>query len=53
MALPPQLNRKENFMDLTNYSLDTVTVLQAGSIVVIALGTIWVVRKIIAMTNKS
>ena len=40
-------------MDLTNYALDTATVLTAGTTVVVALASIWAIRKVIALTNKS
>lgn len=40
-------------MDLSGYALDTTTVLAAATIVVVALASIWAVRKVIALTNKS
>lgn len=49
----PKKFGKGDFMDLTGYALDTATVLNAGSIVVLALASIWAVRKVIAITNKS
>jgi len=40
-------------MDLTNVTLDTATVLTLASTVAAALGTLWGVRKVIKLINRS
>lgn len=37
---------------LTGVTLDTVTILGAGAIVIAALGAVWAVKRVIGIFNK-
>ena len=40
-------------MDLTNFAPNTADVLAVASTIIVAIGSIWAVKKVIALGNKS